>query len=115
MPRPFLGYPHSRRIRGFGYRNYYSSGSSYSNGKKEWFFEFIYYPLQFNVHDDFGETYHATPFVSNIHHEHRYCRSNLNFGTIISFSIQSWRLCCHLGFELDTIKTPKIQIVQIQS
>jgi len=34
MPRPFLGYPHSRRIRGFGYRNYYSSGSSYSNGKK---------------------------------------------------------------------------------
>ena len=43
MPRPFLGYPHSRRIRGFGYRNYYSSGSSYSNGKKEWFFEFGYF------------------------------------------------------------------------
>jgi len=42
MPRPFLGYPHSRRIRGFGYRNYYSSGSSYSNGKKEWFFECEY-------------------------------------------------------------------------
>ena len=45
MPRPFLGYPHSRRIRGFGYRNYYSSGTSYSNGKKERFFR-----TDFNFH-----------------------------------------------------------------
>ena len=45
MPRPFLGYPHSRRIRGFGYRNYYSSGTSYSNGKKERFFR-----TDFNCH-----------------------------------------------------------------
>ena len=60
MPRPFLGYPHSRRIRGFGYRNYYSSGSSYSNGKKEWFFEILYFTfkiaLQFNAHGNVGDT-----------------------------------------------------------